>query len=43
MATTKEKLLMSGLYYVIITCRRGISVAKSLKLLALPYLIKQAF
>ena len=30
-----------GLYYVVITCRRGTSVARSLKLFALPYLINK--
>ena len=37
MATTKEELLVSGMRQVAITCRRGTSVARSLKLLALPY------
>ena len=37
MATTKEELLVSGMRQIAITCRRGTSVAKSLKLLALPY------
>ena len=32
--------VVSGLYYMIVTCRRGTSVAKSLKLLALPYSTK---
>ena len=37
MATIKEELPVSGMRQVAITCRRGTSVAKSLKLLALPY------
>ena len=41
MATTKEKLPVSGLYYVVITCRHGASVVRSLKLLAPFYLINK--
>ena len=45
MATTKEELLVLGIRQIAITCRRGTSVARSPKLLALPYpfleLIKQ--
>ena len=39
MATTKEELLVLGiiLHVVIVMCCRGTSVARSLKLLALPY------
>ena len=37
MATTKEELPVSGMRQVAITCRRGTSVARSLKLLTLPY------
>jgi len=39
MATIKEELLVSGVRQVVVTCRRGTSVARSLKLLALalPY------
>ena len=39
MATIKEELLVSGMRQVAVTCRRGTSVARSLKLLALPYFI----
>ena len=37
MVTTKEELLVLGVRQVVVTCRRGTSVARSLKLLALPY------
>ena len=37
MATIKEELRVSGMRQIAITCRRGTSVARSLKLLALPY------
>ena len=37
MATIKEELPVSGIRQIAITCRRGTSVARSLKLLALPY------
>src|SRR6266576_4773102 len=37
MATIKEELLVSGVRQVVVTCRRGTSVARSLKLLALPH------
>ena len=43
MATIKEELLVSGVRQVVVTCRRGTSVARSLKLLALalPYKIRR--
>ena len=38
MATPKEEeLLVLGVRQVVVTCRRGTNVARSLKLLALPY------
>ena len=37
MATIKEELLVLGMRQVAITYRRGTSVARSLKLLALPH------
>ena len=37
MATIKEELPVSGMRQVAITCRRDTSVARSLKLLALPH------
>ena len=37
MATIKEELLVPGIRQAVVTCRRGTSVARSLKLLALPY------
>ena len=37
MATIKEELPVLGIRQVAITCRRGTSVARSPKLLALPY------
>ena len=37
MATIKEELLVLGIRQAVVTCRRGTSVARSLKLLALPY------
>ena len=40
MATIKEELLVSGMRQAVVMCRRGTSVARSLKLLALPYSIK---
>ena len=40
MATIKEELLVSGMKQAVVTCRRGTSVARSLRLLALPYLQK---
>jgi hypothetical protein len=43
MATTKEELLVSGVRQVVVTCRRGTSVARSLKLLALPHSNQEAF
>ena len=42
MATIKEELLVLGMRQFAITCRRGTSVARSLKLLALPYLNQKA-
>ena len=36
MAAIKEELLVSGMRQAVVTCRRGTSVARSLKLLALP-------
>ena len=42
MATIKEELPVSGIRQAVITCRRGTSVARSLKLLALPYSIKRS-
>ena len=35
MATTKEELLVLGVRQVVVTCCRGTSVARSLRLLAL--------
>ena len=43
MAIIKEKLLVLGVRQIVITYCRGISVAKSLKLLALPHYQQQAF
>ena len=37
MATIKEELPVSGMRQAVVTCRRGTSVARSLKLLALPH------
>ncbi len=37
MATTKEELPVSGVRQVVVICRRGTSVARNLKLLALPH------
>ena len=37
MVTTKEELPVSGIRQAVVTCRRGTSVARSLKPLALPY------
>ena len=37
MATIKEELLVSGMRQAVVTCRRGTSVARSLKPLILPY------
>ena len=37
MAATKEELPVSGVRQLVVTCRRGTSAARSLKLLALPY------
>ena len=37
MVIIKEELLVSGVRQVVVTCRCGTSVARSLKLLALPY------
>ena len=37
MATIKKELPVSGMRQVAVTCRRGTSVARSPKLLALPY------
>ena len=42
MATTKEELPVLGIRQVAITCRRGTSVARSLRLLALPYSNQEA-
>ena len=42
MATIKEELLVSGIRQIAITYRRGTSVARSLKLLALPYSNKKS-
>ncbi len=42
MATTKEDLPVLGVRQVVVTCRRGTSVARSLKLLALPYTNNQS-
>jgi hypothetical protein len=36
MAAIKEELLVSGMRQAVVTCRRGTSVARSPKLLALP-------
>jgi len=41
MATIKEELLVLGIRQAVVTCRRGTSVARSFKLLALPYLNKE--
>ena len=43
MATIKEELPVSGMRQVAITCRRGTSVARSLKLLALPHSNQASF
>ena len=37
MATIKEKLLVLGIRQAVVTCRRGTSEARSLKLLAFFY------
>jgi len=37
MATPKEELPVLGMRQVVVTCRRGTSLARSLKLLALPH------
>ena len=42
MATIKEELPVSGMRQAIVTCYRGASVARSLKLLALPHFNQQA-
>ena len=42
MATIKEELLVLGIRQIAITCRRGTSVARSLRLLALPYSNQEA-
>ena len=43
MAAIKEKLLVLGIRQAVVTCRRGTSVARSLKLLALPYSKKKIY
>ena len=42
MATIKKELLVLGVKQVVVTCRRGTSVARSLKLLALLYLFLES-
>ena len=43
MAAIKEELPVSGMRQAVVTCRRGTSVARSLKLLALPYSKKKIY
>ena len=42
-ATTKEELPVSGIRQAVVTCRRGTSVARSPKLLALPYPLEEIY
>ena len=43
MVTIKEELLVLGMRQVAIMCRRGTSIARSLKLLTLPYFKRISF